>query len=95
MTADDDAILEFIAALGEPLGVRVGVPPLLVHYYLNEVLGQTDSSHSTIQRRMKRLSEVGLLRRDETHAFYSISDLGRRYLNEQLTDEERDELREP
>jgi DNA-binding transcriptional ArsR family regulator len=94
MTAEDDAILEFLADLGEPLGERVGVPPLVVHHYLSDVLGQTDKSHSTIQRRMRLLADVGLIRRLDDHAFYEITDMGLRYLNEDLTDDEREQLRD-
>jgi predicted transcriptional regulator len=80
MTRSDDAILEFYDEKD------ISAPPLVVSFNLSGV------SHPTVKRRVKELSDRGLLKRyEEPRGFYEITDKGRSYLRGEL---EADELEE-
>lgn len=50
-------------------------------------------SESNAQQRVRILAASGLIERtDDDRGYYAITDLGRRYLADDITDEERQEL---
>ncbi|MEY7848470.1 ArsR family transcriptional regulator [Natrarchaeobius sp. A-rgal3] len=54
---------------------------------------ETSSGH--VRRRVRTLAAADLLERtDDTAGYYRITDLGRRYLRGELTEDERETLRE-
>lgn len=92
MVPVDDTILELLADLGEPLGQRVGLSPAIIYHYLHEELAVTDKSRSTIQRRLRRLHDAGLVGRVEDPVHYRITEFGLRYLDEELDQSDRQDL---
>jgi len=91
----DEAILDFLRALGTPSGNPVVESPRLIWYNLDHVRGMIDVDPSTVSRHMSRLSEDGLLEnKDENRGYYAITDLGIRYAEGDLTDEEFEDLRD-
>lgn len=93
MTGLDESILEFYEELGgDP---PIALPPTAVWWNLVEDRGVSESVQSTFSRRMTKLTDAGLLDQvDEKRGYYKITDLGIRYLEEDLTDEEHQHLRE-
>ncbi|WP_225741174.1 helix-turn-helix domain-containing protein [Halorussus halophilus] len=89
MSEVDDAILEFLHALGRPGGAQVALPPRPIWYHLVNELETLDKSPATFSRRLKQLTERGLLEmRDENAAYYRISETGLAYLDGEITAEQ-------
>lgn len=58
-----------------------------------QIAKNTPKTASTVRNRVRILKEAGLIEQtDEKRGYYQISDLGRRYLNDELTDTELEEL---
>ena len=91
----DHAILEFLHELGTSGDHPVTEPPRIVWYNLDVVRGIIDKDPSTVSRHMKSLAEDGLLEiLDRDRGYYAITDLGIRYIDGELSEEEYDDLRE-
>lgn len=95
MTATDDAILEFLDDLESVDSHPVWMSARLITVNVVEERRRLDRSNTTIQRRLNEmLTDAGLVaRRGPSAPQYRITDLGRRYLHDELTDAEIDELR--
>lgn len=77
MNEVDDAVLEFFEAQGE----GVALPPTVVWYNLHELLEVVDKSRDTVARRMRQLTDRGLLLKiSEERGYYQITPKGRDYL---------------
>lgn len=86
MNEVDDTILEYFVALEDSVGYPVEQKAGEVHRNVVEVQCRIDRSDDTIARRMRRLSSVGLLENtDSRRGYYAITDMGRRYLVDNLT----------
>jgi len=96
MTATDDAILEFLDDLESVDSHPVWMSARLITVNVVEERRRLDRSNTTIQRRLNEmLTDAGLVaRRGPDAPQYRITDLGLRYLHDELTDEEIDELRQ-
>jgi DNA-binding IclR family transcriptional regulator len=92
MNGTDDAILEFLEALGTPGGEPVIVPPHDLWLNINKLRGATTKAPNTISRRMDRLESMGLLERFDDGAHYAITDKGRASLAGEL---DASELEQP
>ena len=80
MAKADDYILELLATAG------IAANPATISYNI-------DYDRSYVSSRCRELDQAGLLdREDEARAMYRITDLGERYLNDDLTDQERERL---
>ena len=89
----DELILEFFEAMGSPGGEPVALPPTPVWLNLAEVREATDKRQNTVSRHMGDLASAGLLEKvDDDRGYYAITDLGGRYVNNELTAEERNEI---
>lgn len=78
MTKSDDHILNFLAESGHAF------PPLGIAFNMNE-----DVSQPTIERRLPKLEAAGLvMRHDSPQGYTEITDLGRRYLAGNVSDDE-------
>jgi CTP-dependent riboflavin kinase len=87
MNEVDDAVLEFFAAQDE----GVVLPPTVVWYNLHECLEAIDKSRDTVARRMRKLTDRGLLSKvSEERGYYRITQKGRDYLAGEL---DADDLR--
>lgn len=86
----DDTILEFIDGVGAPDDRPVVWSPKQIYNNINVIRKSTDKATNTVSRRMQKLEERGLLERhDEFNgSYYSITDLGRRYLSGEAGREE-------
>lgn len=63
------------------------VPPTVIAVNINR-------NRSTVSRRINVLSEADLVAKtDADRGYYGITDLGRRYLDEDLSEDELEELR--
>jgi len=83
MTEADISILEYLAGHEQE---NFEQPPTLI-------AGHTGISATHTRRRVKKLVEAGLLvKTDDTAGYYSLSDLGQRYLSGEITEDERDEV---
>jgi len=72
----------------------VALPPSAIVVNLDREYDDSPA-RSTIYRAFDGLLEKGLIRTlDEEGTYYVITDLGRRYLNDSLTDEELEALRD-
>ena len=77
MNEVDDAVLEFFEAQEE----GVALPPTVVWYNLHERLEVIDKSRDTVARRMRQLTERGLLSKvSEERGYYQITQNGYDYL---------------
>lgn len=77
MTKSDPAILELFYEAG------IAMPPAVVSYNIDGV------SHPTVKRRLPKLAEHGLLEKvDDSKGYYRITDLGRRYVEGDVTKDE-------
>lgn len=77
MNEVDDAVLEFFEAQDE----GVALPPTVVWYNLHDLLEVIDKSRDTVARRMRKLTERGLLvKASEERGYYQITNKGRDYL---------------
>lgn len=91
----DHTILEFYCELGHPGGEPVTIGPIVIWYNLSGVRDLTDKQRNTVARHMKSLTQDRLLVKvDENRGLYGISELGILYIYSEITDEEREELRE-
>jgi len=78
----DDPILEFLDAADAAL------PPAVVTFNL-EWHNIASPAYSTVKRRMRRLTEHGLLKKvDEEAGYYAITEKGRSYLAGDLDTDE-------
>lgn len=88
----DDALLEFydhISPDDDPVWMKPG------NVYRNLVVEReiVDKGHATVVRHIQKLADAGLLQTaDDDSGFYAITDLGRRYLDDELTENERKQL---
>ena len=57
-----------------------------------QIATNTTNAASTVRDRILVLRDAGLVERTDERGYYRISDLGRRYLSNDLTDGELDEL---
>lgn len=74
MNKSDDAILEFLADTG------LALPPRAIEYNF-QTRYDIDVSYSTINRRLRKLTAADLVSKEyEAGGFYSITELGERYL---------------
>lgn len=70
----DEPLLEFLTES------EIAAPPAVVTFNL-DWHGIASPAHSTVKRRMRKLTAYGLLEKVEPEAgYYAISDLGRSYL---------------
>lgn len=70
----DEPILEFLAESD------IAAPPAVVAFNL-DWHGIASPAHSTVKRRMRKLTAYGLLEKVESNAgYYAINDTGRSYL---------------
>lgn len=91
----DNAILEFYHDLDRPAGAPVALGPTQVWHNLAVLRDVTDKRQNTVSRHMMSLYEDGLLvKTDESRGLYGISELGVRYVEGDLSDDEREDLRE-
>lgn len=82
MSGSDRYILEFLWNDGNEL---VATPRI--------ISANIDYKHNTVRTRVGTLRRVGLLEYfDKDDGIYQLTDLGRRLLNDELTDEELEEL---
>ena len=82
MARADDYILELLDEAG------IAANPSTIGY-------NTDYDTSYVSERCRKLSDGGLLVREtEKRAMYSITDLGRRYVHDELTDDEEAQLQD-
>lgn len=93
MNSLDDSILEFLYEVGgEP---SVALPPTVIWWNLVEDREVSESVSSTFSRRMNKLAEAGLLEQvDESRGYYKLTQLGKSYLEEEMTDEEHQQLQD-
>ncbi|MFD1527495.1 MULTISPECIES: helix-turn-helix domain-containing protein [Halobacteriales] len=90
----DELILEFLEAMGSPGGEAVALPPTSVWLNLAKVRESTDKRQNTVSRHMSALADAGLLEKvDKDRGYYTITDLGRRYVNNELSNEEIEEIK--
>lgn len=94
ITKLDDWILEFYQSCSDAVGYRVVFPAKPVWRNLSEVADLTNKSADTVARRMRRLESIDLLEATEGRGYYRITDLGDRYLSDELDDDEVDKLHE-
>ena len=88
MTNNDDPILEFLHER------NLALPPRVIEHNLSTREG-INIPYSTINHRLKLLLDAGFVEKEyEQGGFYSITDLGRRYLAGELTEEEREQLQD-
>jgi predicted transcriptional regulator len=83
MTADL-YILDFFDQVG------ISLSPLVLAYEL-------DYTRQYVSKRCRTLTDVGLLtlpRGEDSYGLYELTDLGHRFLNDELTDEEREHVNE-
>lgn len=84
MNEVDDAVLEFFEAQDE----GVALPPTVVWYNLHDLLEVIDKSRDTVARRMRKLTERGLLvKASEERGYYQITDKGKEYLTGEIDPE--------
>ncbi|WP_084802648.1 transcriptional regulator [Halorientalis sp. IM1011] len=77
MNEVDDAVLEFFAAQED----GVALPPTVVWYNLHDRLEVIDKSRDTVARRMRKLTDRGLLSKvSEERGYYQMTTKGRDYL---------------
>lgn len=88
----DNALLEFYHLLGTPAGEPVWLKPGNVYRNLVVEREIIDKGHATVVRHMQKLARADLLQTDDGSGFYAITDLGLRYVDNELTDAEREEL---
>ncbi|MBX0304729.1 transcriptional regulator [Haloarcula salinisoli] len=85
MNEVDDAVLEFFEAQDE----GVALPPTVVWYNLHDLLEVIDKSRDTVARRMRKLTNRGLLTKaSEERGYYQITQKGRDYLTGDIDAEE-------
>lgn len=81
MNEVDDAVLEFFEAQDQ----GVALPPTVVWYNLHDLLEVIDKSRDTVARRMRQLTDRGLLSKvSEERGYYQITQKGRDYLTGDL-----------
>jgi len=67
--------------------------PRSLYYSLERASENAVPSYSQVSRRVRTLTDAGLLERyDDTRGQYCLSDLGRRYLDDDLEAEEWEEI---
>ncbi len=93
MSSLDNAIIEYFHALGRPGGEYVVESPGDVWYNLHEIRDETEKARNTVNRHVKHLASSGLLEQVE-HGRYRLTDLGWRLAQGDLTDEEREQLKD-
>ena len=82
MTGNDDTTLEFLEDSG------LALPPRAIEYNIKTRYNK-EISYSTINRRLKMLSEAELVEKEyESGGFYSISEKGMKYLSGELDSSE-------
>ncbi len=87
MNEVDDAVLEFFEAQQD----GITLPPTVVWYNLHERMEVIDKSRTTVARRMRNLTERGLLSKySDERGYYQITQKGRDYLSGNL---DADDLR--
>lgn len=92
MTGLDESILEFMEALGTPVGEPVVVSPRMVKRNL-EHRDLVEKSRSTYSRRMRKLADAGLLiRMDGKGAYYYISKKGVDWVDGNLSAEDLEDI---
>ena len=85
----DDSILEFLAEMGSPGGVRVAMAPTPMWVNIAVIRGMTTKKQNTFSNRMNQLSTIGLLEKiDEQRGYYKITDKGLAYLDGDLDAED-------
>lgn len=88
MSKYDDTILQGLEESGYAL------PPAVLDYNLQS-RHDIEISYSTINRRLKRLSEADLVDKEyDEGGYYGLTELGERYLDGQLSKEERKQIEE-
>jgi len=88
MTGNDDTLLEFLDQYD------LALKPADIEYNIT-TRTNANISYTTVNRRLSMLLEAGLVEKeDETGGRYAITDLGRRYLSGELTEEELAEVEE-
>lgn len=88
----DESILEFLSEINAD--DQVSLPPTPVWYNIAEERDLTDKETNTFSRRMNNLAAAGLLEKvDENRGYYTITDIGERFLTNDLTDQEHRDLR--
>lgn len=88
----DEALLEFYEYI-TPEGEQIWIKPGNV--YRNLVIEReiVDKGHATVVRHIQKLARAGLLEAaDDDSGFYALTDLGRSYLNDALSEEEREAI---
>lgn len=68
------------------------LPPAVLDYNLQS-RHDIEISYSTINRRLKKLSEAGLVEKEyDEGGYYGITELGKRYLENDLSKDEADQI---
>jgi DNA-binding MarR family transcriptional regulator len=81
MTKSDDAILEFLAHHG------IALPPTAIAFNIQNV------SRPTIDRRLPKLEEAGLVKRyEDPQGYTEITDRGREYLAGELDADDLEDI---
>lgn len=90
----DDALLEFYDLIS-PNDTPVWMKPGNVYRNLVTEREIIDKSNATVVRHIQKLADAGLLQAaDDDSGFYAITGLGRRYLNDNLSESEREQIEE-
>lgn len=89
----DNALLEFYHLLGMPGEEPVWMKPGNVFRNLVVKRDIIDKGHATVVRHMQKLAKAGLLQTgSDDDGYYAITDLGIRYVEDDLTEDERENL---
>lgn len=93
MNSLDETILEFLAALGTPAGESVALTPADIHENLSDIRDEHNKSYNTVSRHMQILDSAGFLDQPNNgRSSYQLTELGFRYVDNELTDEEREKI---
>jgi len=93
MSSLDNAIIEYFYNLGRPGGEYVVESPGDVWYNLHTIRDETEKARNTVNRRIGHLADHGLLEKVE-RGKYRLTDFGWRLAEDDLTPEEREELKD-
>lgn len=83
LSAVDDGLLRYMARHPD-----LGMPPKTWHHNITK---ETRVSYDHLKRRLKLLEEAGLVEAEDDH-YYCISDLGVRYVNDEVSRDRMERL---